>query len=250
MKMRTKKISDIGEFKAHIRTILPKKYNSGPVRTNYKLIFSSNLGGDLFGYHWLDGVKNGLLAIYIVDIYGHGLEASLLSLSVVDIIRNEQLSEVDFSNPAQVLKGLNAAFPLERNKGMLIAAWYGVYDVKNRQLVFASAGHPPAIMLDPSEPLQLLGPCDLILGVKPQVQYHNTEVNVSLNSRLWLCSDGAYEVHSLEDEELGLNGLARLIAEVSGIESPMDSILKQIEVFHGSREFEDDLCLVEILFAS
>ena len=47
-----------------------------------------------------------------------------------------------------MLAALNRAFPMEEHAGRFFTIWYGVYDRTSRKLSYASAGHPPAILLD------------------------------------------------------------------------------------------------------
>ncbi|MFN9955231.1 MAG: PP2C family protein-serine/threonine phosphatase, partial [bacterium] len=80
---------------------------------------------------------------------GHGVGAALLSISVLNVIRAESLPGVNFSDPGEVLAGLNNAFPMEQHGEMFFTAWCGTYNPATRRMRFAAGGHPPAIMLSP-----------------------------------------------------------------------------------------------------
>ena len=73
--------AELAEAAAYIRSLLPPKLQ-GPIRTDWAFLASSQLGGDMFGYHWLDERH---LAIYLHDVCGHGVGASLLSIAVYNI---------------------------------------------------------------------------------------------------------------------------------------------------------------------
>ena len=115
------------------------------VRTDWAFIASSQLGGDMFGYHWLDPDR---LAIYLHDVCGHGVGASLLSIAVYNVLRRQSLPDVHFHEPAEVLAGLNRAFPMEENQLKFFTMWYGVFEPASRTLRYSSAGHPPALMFN------------------------------------------------------------------------------------------------------
>src|SRR5262249_43301403 len=102
------------------------------------------LGGDAFGYHWIDPDH---LSIYLLDVFGHGVGATLLSVSVLNAIRAGSLAGVGFRRAGEVLTGLNRAFRKDHQNNLFFSIWYGVYQVSLRQLRFATGGHPPALLL-------------------------------------------------------------------------------------------------------
>ena len=114
------------------------------IKTNWTLVACQGLGGDSFGYHWLDDHQ---FAIYSLDVGGRGVGAALHAARVVQAVRHHGLHEAtDFLDPGSVLWALNDAFPMERHRDMFVSAWYGVFDTLDRRLLYASAGHPPAVL--------------------------------------------------------------------------------------------------------
>jgi sigma-B regulation protein RsbU (phosphoserine phosphatase) len=114
---------DLSDAADYVKTILPEPINEGPVRSNWEFIPSESLGGDAFGYHWLD--KDNF-AIYLLDVSGHGVSAALLSATIMNVLRSHALPRVDFCEPDQVLSALNRSFPAEENNDMFFTIWYGV----------------------------------------------------------------------------------------------------------------------------
>ena len=135
---------ELAEAADYVKNMLPKPINEGPVKTDWRFIPSTSLGGDAFGYHWIDGDH---FAIYLLDVSGHGVGAALLSVSVMNALRSQTLPETDFKDSKQVLESLNIAFPGEENNDMFFTMWYGVYNKSTRELTYASGGHPPAIFI-------------------------------------------------------------------------------------------------------
>ncbi len=239
---------ELAEAEAYVRSLLPQLLRSGPVQTDYELIASSELGGDLFGYHWIGGVEEGCLAMYLLDVCGHGVGASLLSVSVANTLLKQTLVGVDFRDPAAVLAGLNVTYPMEENRGRFITAWYGVYDPRNRTLRHASAGHPPVIAMGLSDNPKTLGHSGLILGVDPKTQYENEEQTMPPGARLWVYSDGAIEARSPQREEFGIEGLACIMAEANDVPDRVAYVIRKIREFSGQQDFEDDLSLLAVTF--
>mgnify|MGYP001134400075 CR=1 FL=1 len=112
--------SELGDAAGYVKTVLPLPIRSGALRTDWRFLPSRSLGGDSFGYHWLDPDH---FAFYLVDVSGHGWAAALLSVSVINVLRAQALPGIDFHAPEQVLSALNRAFPSERHNDMFFTIW-------------------------------------------------------------------------------------------------------------------------------
>lgn len=236
--------AELAEAAAYVRALLPPKLD-GPVRTDWSFIASSQLGGDLFGYHWLDDRR---LAIYLYDVCGHGVGASLLSTAVHNALRRETLPAVRFDEPSEVLAGLNRAFPMEENGGKFFTIWYGVYDAGTRRLRYGSAAHPPALLFD-GQPARPLETGSLMIGVADDETFETYSEEVPPGSRLYLYSDGVSEVRKSDGGLLNAEGLAELLARSNGqSESRVDCVRREAQVLQGSPDFKDDFSLMEVEF--
>ena len=144
--------SELSEAAEYVTSLLPEKLST-PVATDWRYIPSSQLGGDSFGYHWID---DDHLAIYLLDVCGHGVGAALLSVSVLNFLRSGTMHEEEARKPSSVLAHLNTTFLMGRHNDMYFSLWYGVYNTRRQELEFSSGGHPPAILLIPgSDPRSL-----------------------------------------------------------------------------------------------
>ena len=132
-----------------MQSLLPPPLTTGPVRTDWRFVPSMALGGDSFGYHWLD---DDHFALYLLDVSGHGVGASLMSVSAMTVLGSQSLANVDFRDPTQVLDGLDVAFDMDRHDGKYFTIWYGVYQPSTRRLRYAGAGHPPAVLFSGPTP--------------------------------------------------------------------------------------------------
>lgn len=234
--------NELSEADRYVQSLLPKRLDS-PVRTDWAFVSSSELGGDLLGYNWLDDNR---LAFYVLDVSGHGVGASLHSVTVYTALRRQTLPNVRFDEPSEVLEALNEAFPMDEHSDKFFTIWYGVYDTTSRTLRYASGGHPPAIVIDPGAGTSLqLSVASFMVGAIPEVKYETDTYEVPPGTRIYLFSDGVFEIGR---EDFTLDSLADLFLEVSSGESRLAQIRKQVEELQGSDEFGDDFTLLEIEF--
>ncbi|OJV15265.1 MAG: serine/threonine protein phosphatase, partial [Verrucomicrobia bacterium 61-8] len=122
--------SELQEAARYVSSILPEPTDT-PFRIRWSYNPSMELGGDSFGYHWID---DDHFAIYLLDVCGHGVGAALLSVAAINVMRTMSLQNVDFREPAEVLRGLNDTFPMEKHNNMYFTIWYGVYQRSSSRL--------------------------------------------------------------------------------------------------------------------
>jgi sigma-B regulation protein RsbU (phosphoserine phosphatase) len=192
-------------------SLLPAPIDTGPVTANWRFQPSTELGGDAFGYYWLDG---NTLAIYLLDVSGHGVGAAMHSVTALNLLRQRALPQVDFTDPAAVLASLNNRLQMDDHDGMFFTMWYGVYRVTTRTLRYSAAGHHPAYLVTPDrERFDALGTPNLMIGAMPGLTYDVHETAVAPGSTLHLFSDGVFEIMTPDGRQLGLQDfLPHLVA--------------------------------------
>lgn len=235
---------ELAEAAAYVRSLLPPPLEDGPIRAMWRFLPSTQLGGDAFGYHWLDKHR---FAIFVLDVCGHGVGAALLSVSVMNVLRNRSVPKVDFSDPAAVLAALNQAFPMERQNNMFFTIWYGVVSTDTRELTFACGGHPPAVVLDPVESLPvLLRAPGAIIGGFPDARYASGKHTLPPGSRLYVFSDGVYELARANGSTVQLEEFVAELGKPAS-KSKLDEIMAWAAAIRSGAGFEDDLSILEIV---
>lgn len=241
---------DLSDAADYITTILPRPIQEGPVRSNWKFIPSESLGGDAFGYHWLD--KDNF-AIYLLDVSGHGVGAALLSATITNVLRSHALPHIDFCEPDQVLSALNRSFPGEENNDMFFTIWYGVYNKNTRYLVYASGGHPPALLFtdatNENPPFARLETPNYIVGGMKTAAYQKDALSLKSNSCLYVFSDGVYEFIQTDGTRWKYNEFANYLCHLhSGDETDIDRLVKSVKNLSQSNAFEDDFTILKVSF--
>ena len=242
---------ELSEAADYVYQFLPSRAVGidAPVLIDYQFIASSRLGGDLLGYHDIDDDHQ---AFWLLDVTGHGVGASLLSVSAGNAIRSGQLA-ADPRDPAALVATLNNAFPMERNNDKFFTIWYGVYQRSTRTLTYATAGHHPALLIDKDGNQQSLGMPGLMIGVIPDNEYESQSVVIEPGSKLYLFSDGLYEIRGGEDDQLlGLDGIADRIGRANQgncSKTRLEHVIASVRAYqHGEESFADDVSLLEAAF--
>lgn len=202
----------------YVASILPPPLTDGPVLAEWYFQPCARLGGDAFGYQMLDG---GHFAAFLLDVAGHGTAAALHSVSVVNVLRQRMLPEVDFRDPGAVIRSLNRRFPMEQHNALFFTIWYGVYDVEQRMLVYATGGHHPGWLLKPPamQPVAL-GTRNPSVGIVPDRDVATARTGVPPGSALHLFSDGVFEIVDRDGQQWEMQRVLALLPQVSGVGGP------------------------------
>jgi sigma-B regulation protein RsbU (phosphoserine phosphatase) len=214
-----------------------------PVLIDWRFLPSEELGGDCLGYHFLGENK---LAVYVLDICGHGVGAALLSVVLLNLLRSRSLPGVDFADPAAVLTALNREFPVSRH-GMFLTIWYGVLDLDARELTFSTAGHPPAVLVRGEGETALLLTNGIATGCTARATYENIRRPLHSGDNLFIYSDGAYELlREGRRITLSFGDLALLFERATHGENLLDDVLTELRRRGDSERFVDDVSLLAV----
>ena len=238
--------TELAEAAAYVQSLLPDRLN-GAIATDSRFIPSQQLGGDCFDYFWLNSSH---FALYLLDVSGHGLGAALPSVSVQNLLRSQSLQGVDFEEPAAVLQALNKIFQMTTHHDRYFTIWYGVYNCQTRELKYASAGHPPAILIsrDATE-LQHLKTKGTPIGMFLDRQYQTEQCQIAEASTLYLFSDGIYEIKKSDGSLLGLQDCAQMLRSHHDFNCEnLTAILQTIQSLQETEIFEDDCSLLQVKF--
>ena len=230
----------------YVRGCIPPPMN-GPIGVDWRYIPASTLGGDTLGYHWVD---EDHLAFYLIDVTGHGFDSALLAVTITNVIRSGSLAGADMRRPEQVLTSLNKAFQGSQHGNKYFTIWYGVYHTSSRTLAYASGGHPPAVVIVPGGAPPLVFPATgPLMGVLPEAQFAIGTSPIPPGARLFVFSDGVFEVRRDRRMVLDLaDCISYLAAHGLRDENVMDSLLACVRELRGSPQLDDDFSIIEATF--
>ncbi len=241
--------AELAEAAEYVRSLLPEPLTE-PVNIETKFIPSRQLGGDCFDYSWLDPDH---LSIYLLDTSGHGLRAALPSVSVLNLLRSRSIPNINYYQPSNVLKALNITFQMTYQNDKYFTIWYGVYNRVTRELTYASAGHPPAIMLTGDHPNHLkverLKTRGMPVGMFIEAEYSDATHIIEKHSNLYIFSDGVYEIQQPDNNILGLDAFVDILIKYNHLGSVgLEQIVQVIKKANSGNPFDDDFSLMKVGF--
>ena len=230
----------------YVRDCMPSPMN-GLVSVDWRYLPASTLGGDTIGYHWVD---DDHLALYLIDVTGHGLDSALLSVTITNVVRAGALPGADMRRPEQVLAKLNNVFQGEQHGQRFFTIWYGVFHRLSRTITWSGGGHPPAIVLIFGESNALRLPsAGLMMGVLRNARFSAQSCRIPVGARLLIFSDGVFEIFRDGRDAWNLDAcIAYLAASADQQGNLMDELVQHVYELRGSHRLEDDFSIIEARF--
>ncbi len=241
-------MAELKSAAAYVASILPGDLD-GPVQVSSRYLPSRELGGDCYDYGWID---DDHLMVYLIDVSGHGIEPSLMSISVHTMLRSRSLPTATLLEPDQVLAELNTLFEMERHGDNYLTMWYGVYQESTRTLRYASAGHPPALALvvgATGAKATRLSTQAMPVGMFGDTEFTCSTHSVPAGSQILLYSDGALELPLPPAGHWSLNEFVDLCTDLAGMPDwTLDTLIQKLRALTLGGLFEDDCSLVRLTF--
>ena len=195
------------------------------------------------GFHEIDERKVGL---FIADVAGHGVPASLVS-SMLNVI----FSFTEFvAMESSKLMGQFNEILCKDSHDRFVTASYSYIDLENKKLVTSNAGHWPVLIYRDGEIIQLK-PRGLWMGIKEDVDYKTEEIDLQNGDRIIMFTDGIIEERSLSGEMFGEERFFDLIQKNRNLSTQefidllFDTIIDFTAKSESEREmFEDDMTFI------
>jgi PAS domain S-box-containing protein len=226
---------------------------TAPVRLAWTFRPSEELAGDLLNIFLLDERR---VAFYVLDVSGHGVAASLLSVTLSHLLTPHGAAALlkvppqdgapaRLARPSEVLDRLNAHLCEEKSE-QFVTLFYGILDRVSYTLQYANAGHPGPLVLSPGTEPVVLQDSGLPIGVLEQAAYEDVEIVLRPGDRFWLYSDGLLEAMDPREEQWGQERLLAALqaANAEPLTDTVRRVLREVESWAGARGPHDDISLV------
>ena len=203
------------------------------------------LGGDFLDIYQIDDTHIG---VYIADVSGHGVAASMLTMFLRTALDKKLLS------PARTLNQLFEYF--NRNgfaDELYIAIFYGIIDISNYTFTYSNAGLNVCPVIFSKNSTQILrAPGIPISNWVENPEYVEVVVNIYPRDRMFFYTDGIIELKNTENAQFGEERIVQHLLE-SGVEPSiaLSGLVDKAIAFAGKKdtnEIIDDItvALIEI----
>lgn len=247
LEKRQKEIEEDLALAARVQqSLAPKSMVWGGIRVESFYHPVRTIGGD-FGL--VTPLDEKHLDAMVCDVSGHGISAALIA----NRIYSETIAQLKNDAPlAEVLRRLNhLVMQNTGNSLFFFTLSVARLDRTGRRMVYAGAGHPPAILSKPGEEPRLLESRSTVLGALPDaVDGEPTlEVPLDVGDRLVLYTDGITDVFDSQGKMLGVAGIQRFVRETAmrPLHEMKEAILDRVAEWRAGPPTDDiSLILVEV----
>ena len=210
------------------------------------------VSGDIYEVVQLDDDHLGL---FLADAVGHGVPAALMTMVICQSLRMRERegSDLRIIAPSEVMRRLNADMIRRQDRSSrFVTAVYAVVNCRSRVMTIAGAGHPPALLFHADGRTTTVETQGGLLGVFKDEDFAQVEVELELDDRIMLYSDGfeqAFPAKAAEgyEQRLPTEVYREEFERFCGQGTPqetIDAITARVDLQSGSLHQADDLTLI------
>jgi anti-sigma regulatory factor (Ser/Thr protein kinase) len=170
------------------RALLPEQLPRSPVAI-LDAAYRPAAGESVVGGDWYDAFElpDGRIGVSIGDVAGHGLSAAVVMSEARQAVR---ASSFDARSPSEVLARANHML---RSVPMMVTALVGFFEPRTSTFTYASAGHPPPLVVTAEGHAFVFPIGDAPLGVTDEIAPSDWTFTLQPGSLLVLYTDGILE---------------------------------------------------------
>lgn len=199
-----------------------------------------HLGGDF--YDFLPCCE-GQMALAVGDVSGKSTSAALYGSLAVGMLREQ--AERSGMHAADILANMNTKLHQLKIDNRFVAMLFAFFDKDSRSLTLANSGLPrPYLLRDWSvHQIDVVG---MPLGMFPARTYDEITLQLRPRDMVVIYTDGINESLNADGEELGAEGLQKLLRRLAGgpAREVADGIMDAVHRYSGDTEPSDDRTVV------
>jgi sigma-B regulation protein RsbU (phosphoserine phosphatase) len=205
---------------------------------------SQHAGGDYYDVKQLDDTRCSFI---VADVSGHGAAAAIVMAMIRTLFH--ALDRSTAGDPAVALRSIDTHFGFLRDTPVFATAVYGVVDMAQRTIRFASAGHPlPLVSRSGGNTavLECEGALPLLFADPAPIPV--AEHSLAPGDRLLVYTDGITDRESPSGEMFEADRLAAAFTRsaLRDARTVIEQVVGEIEAFARGAEPADDQTLLAI----
>ncbi len=210
---------------------------------------SGSIGGDLFDILILDSDR---IAFLIFDVAGHGVPSALISAMAKISFANHLRSS---GSLVETFDAVNREILENVPREYYITAFAAILDLNTYVLRYSNASHTtPFLFRGATGRVDILHTSGLFVGMLEIPQYEEKSTILQNGDRLFLCTDGLYEIFNAQRQMYGKARLKSFLLRNRACSAAeiLETIIKEQGRFLGTEVRDDDVTalIVDIQAAS
>ncbi|HLI31922.1 MAG TPA: PP2C family protein-serine/threonine phosphatase [Solirubrobacteraceae bacterium] len=227
----------VGTLQGALLPAVPESVAGIGTSVAYRPAEGPGAGGDFYD---IFALPDGRLGVIVGDVAGHGEEA----LPKTALLRYTLRTYLDSGLPPRSALAAAAAGLDERLEGAIATALLAVLDARTGLLVYASAGHPPPLIVGAPEIEPLLAAAAPPIGTGVRTGMRQTELQLAPGAQICFYTDGLVEARS-RGELLGVTRVREEL-EALGEAASAPALLERVAALADQRPDDMATCLLTL----
>ena len=203
---------------------------------------AQEVGGDLFE---VIRMPDGNLLAVIGDVSGKGIPAALFMAVTTTLVR---ALAPDARRPEEILRRVSDALVLHNPHTMFVTLLCAIYDARTGQLDYASAGHPPLVLVRAGSAEYLPLKPGMVAGIMAGLSAPSHSAQLQPDDLVVFYTDGVTEAF---DAAGNLYGEPKLLEELAGqsghtAAATTDALLRSVRAHAGTHPQSDDITVLTL----
>lgn len=208
-------------------------------RFNYAEIRALSLPCHAIGGDFYDAIAlEDCLCVAIADVSGKGVPASIVAATLQGIIHALMLTGQSLPETAALVNRFLCTRQVGKYATMILLKLF-----PNGCVEFMNCGHIPPMLIS-SSGKRYLEDANLIVGIISEATYTSSQIILQPGDRILLTTDGITETEDKSGQQIGIEGLKRLVDLPS-----LDAIVEDLTRIQLPAEPQDDWTLIDIRYS-